>query len=65
MNAKYDFSRLSRGRLRAFDRMVREFERQQANDANEWREVSDEDLEMLSAAGIPYYFNPMQDEPQS
>ena len=48
-NMKYDFSVLSRGRLRAYNKMVEEFERLES----EGIDLSDEALGMLSAAGTP------------
>lgn len=46
---RYDFSCLSRGRLRAYHRMVEEFERLHSDE--EARELSDEELELMAAAG--------------
>jgi hypothetical protein len=49
---RYDFSFLSKGRLRAYNRMVEEFERlQDAQD--DGIELSDDTLDMLAAAGVP------------
>lgn len=45
---RYDFSSLSKGRLRAYNQMMDEFDR-----LHEVRELSDDDLELLSAAGDP------------
>lgn len=46
---KYDFSGLSKGRLRAFHRAMQELEGMQGV-----RELEDDALDMLAAAGSPW-----------
>ena len=47
-NLKYDFSSLSRGRLRTYNLLVEELERMEEQD--QAHELEDDMLEMLSAA---------------
>lgn len=49
---RHDFSHLSKNRLRTYNLMVEEWERQQEQQ-NEARELDDDALEMLAAAGTP------------
>lgn len=53
-NMKYDFSGLSRGRLRTYNMLVEELEAQQAGAVD----LGDDVLELLSAAGVPEDFQP-------
>ena len=46
-NMRYDFSYLSKGRLRAYNRAVEELE-----NLDRCKALSDDELEMLSAAGM-------------
>lgn len=46
---KYDFSRLSKGRLRTYNRALQELENMQ-----EARALDDDEIEMLAAAGVPF-----------
>ena len=51
-DVKYDFSGLSRGRLRAYHRAMEELERQQRSQQDlAVRELDDNMLDMLAAAG--------------
>jgi hypothetical protein len=52
-NLKFDFSVLSRGRLRTYNMLVDELERMEEEDDFQM-ELSDEDIEMLAAAGGQY-----------
>ncbi|MDO4537322.1 MAG: hypothetical protein Q4B54_04105 [Coriobacteriales bacterium] len=54
---KYDFSRLSKNRMKTYARVVAEFEKTQRG-----FELDENDLDMLAAAGPGEYKNPQDDD---
>ena len=55
LNLKFDFSGLSKGRLKTFNKLVEEIDRMDAQ--RQTRELSEDELSFLSAAGNGYADN--------
>ena len=55
LNLKFDFSGLSKGRLKTFNKLVEEIDRMDAQ--RQTRELSEDELSFLSAAGNGYTDN--------
>lgn len=52
LNLKFDFSGMSKGRLKAFNLLLDEFDRIEAEQSGP-RLLEEDELEMLNAAGVP------------
>ena len=50
---RYDFSGLSKSRLRTYNMLAEELERQEAARSDDGTRLSDDDLDLIAAAGIP------------
>ena len=56
LNLKFDFSGLSKGRLKTFNMLAEEIDRMDAQ--RQTRELSEDALSLLNAAGVAYGTDP-------